>query len=209
MIVNELINIPSKPYTRSLMTGDIKYAEIIKFLKKNCSEILAINKQTRKFLYRGMSEYKRSDAFIEVPRNNREPLGLSPSDHLMLIKAFRLVGFKAIRNETISVSSNFNIIEDFGKPFVIFPLNGFSYTWSERFDDIGGFSDVIDDELRGLNISNLTKETANLIVDKLGFTDKDITEAMESGHEIAITGPFVALRYKAYVNKLSKSIMGS
>lgn len=103
-----------------------------------------------------------------------------------------------------------------GKLFYIFPLNGFNYTWSTKYKDIGKLNVYPNEsEENALDLLNrLTyvddtnfrsrtgKETSKIpfsinvakkIVHNLGFTDQQLSKALDSGHELAITGKYVAI----------------
>lgn len=196
MIINELFNTDIKPNTNSQVADSIeKVAEYIKF---NCSEFLH-ERRPGKFLYRGALGDYSYDIQIVNPRINRSPSGLDRIVHDNLIKCFRLMGLEATRNKTLSCTSSRDNAEEFsygGEIFLVFPLNGFTYTWSTKFYDIGilGQSDLSPEEKEMMNFiasipkAEITKEVAKTVINQWGFTNNNLALAMKKQHEVAIAG---------------------
>ena len=101
-------------------------------IKRDCSEILALYQEMLgRALYRGLSSHL---PFIESPiEQNRKPTQLSPLiqhevDHDLFAR-----GFKAVRGNSIFCAGA-RIAKSWGKStYVVFPKNGFSYTWYPKF----------------------------------------------------------------------------
>lgn len=220
MIINEIIDRKIKPNTNSAIDDAIPILR--EFLEKNCSQILKEYRQVGIPLYRGMRAI--SPIFIGNPRTDRLSQGLPQDVHKLLIKCFQLVGFKATREKTISCISNLKesllfVSSRIDKVYVIFPLNGFSYTWSTQHSDIGmlGFEPSkikfiyqYEDEL-GIKANNQEEKAeqvkiAQLVIDELGFTDKNLNQALISGHEVAIAGKYIAIQKQIYDTKMNLGI---
>lgn len=198
MKICELIDLNVlEPGNELPITGEDESSDkIYDFIKTNCSDYLAICKKAGGMLYRGFdSKGGLFNYFIGQPRDNRESLGLSGNQHDILIKCFQLVGFKATRNQTISCASNKKLAGSYGRLYAIFPINGFSFTWSTKYKDIGGMNvyDSAVDFLQNVTVEDIYPEYAARIVKKLKFTDKNLVAAIKSGHEVAIYGKYIAI----------------
>lgn len=201
MLITEIFDkISNKP--NSIQTSS-DLAATVAYIKTHCQEFLRISLPLKKILYRGVSDsraFKNAGmrvypSFISIPRENRKPKGVPISMHKKLIKCFELVGWTATRNKTISCSSNLRNSEHFGgATFAIFPVDGFSCTWSSRYEDIGRAA--LDGEFHyfwDINIDEITVQMARKFI-KYGRWHKDnIATPLRSGKEIALAGKYVAI----------------
>jgi hypothetical protein len=179
------------------------------YIRNNCQQYLAACNTAGDFLYRGFDNkngYPAADeVFIGIPSNNRSPSGLTDDQQDKLNKVFKALGFYATRNRIISCSGNLLQAKDFGShTFIIFPLDGFRFTWSPKVDDVGSYGGQheisgLDPEIKQVfnqldDDIQITKKTAIAFNNILGFTDKDLVAAIKSKNEVVIAGKYVAVR---------------
>lgn len=214
--LNTKVNIGS--YKKIIDPND----KIINFIATHCSEYLAIKGPG--LLYRGMFDTVPL-YFIGNPRTNRMPRGLAYRLHEKFIKCFKLVGFAASRNKTISCTTNYDEANNFGKPYIVFPLNGFKYTWSTKWADIGmitqgmpserGTPNLSYEDMKyfnkfasiGEDIRSIDLNKAKEIIKFFGFTDRNLDQAMYHEHEVAIAGKYIAVNASdRIVEKLQRFI---
>lgn len=110
-----------------------------KTIETQCSQALSIFKSEKKFLYRGIRNTPY-DAFVGKPRQDRKPKDSSVGQQERLDTALASAGFKALRKNSIFATSVGSRAAMYGQVFLVFPKNGFHFTWSTRFDDL-----IIDD----------------------------------------------------------------
>jgi hypothetical protein len=68
---------------------------------------------------------------------NRDPKDTSKPMQTLVDKVLKLSGFEALRGNSIFVTGEILTANQYGdgKIYLIFPINGFSFTWSEKFRD--------------------------------------------------------------------------
>lgn len=162
---------------------------------KNCTEILSAMKGARgKMLLRGV-EYK-PDAFVARTRNDRTTATLG--DVTKEIDAtFSSVGIKALRKSSIATTSSMGEAGNFGKLYIILPIDGFDFLWSPIVEDFGTMTggawsrNDIPNLMQKYNTDNLEE----LLFDHLKYTDNParLSQAIASGHEVNIHGNYYGL----------------
>lgn len=128
-----------KKQLNTLDNSKIVTPELIKFIKKNCSEFLKIATKANAFLYRGFGgsfsdTHKR--AFIGMPRENRKPKDSYQNLQDQLDEYLTEKGFTALRSNSLFVTGSKTATSTYGSMYVIFPLNGYKFTWSQVEDDL-------------------------------------------------------------------------
>ncbi len=104
-------------------------------LESECSEYLAMVRETQIWMFRGMHNEEKQ-IFMGMPRNNRNPMDSSHNFQLAFDRILKAKGFIALRSNSIFCTSSYEQAENYGHPFFILPINGFSYTWSQTHDDV-------------------------------------------------------------------------
>jgi hypothetical protein len=111
-------------------------------VETECSEFLQISKFTRgELLYRGVggsTTAKQSlfpSAFPGVPNSNRSPTDSSTLMQFTVDSVLKKSGFEALRSNSIFTTSNYDMAREYGKVYVVFPKDGFDFTWSSRYRD--------------------------------------------------------------------------
>lgn len=88
------------------------------------------------FMYRGMQRDRGPFFAAETP-TGRRPTDSPELVHNQLSKIMEWAGFKARRDNSIFATSNLGTANGYGMyKYVIFPVDGFHYTWSHNFKDL-------------------------------------------------------------------------
>lgn len=112
-----------------------KLLKYFSYIEQHCSEFLKVVQETQRFLFRGQND-ARLPIFVGHPRANREPKDSDPEAQQLADKYLTAMGFKALRSNSIFTTSSQRHAADFGTVYVIFPKNGFDFTWSTKHDDL-------------------------------------------------------------------------
>lgn len=187
MILNELFD--------RVNTGEKSTAELSKlnqlgeFIKTNCSEYLfELKSSVKNNLFRGMGLKNESPPiFLGQSRNDRRPKDSDYSMQTVIDDRLQKLGYTALRRNSIFCTTNMNTASGYGNIYVIFPLNGFSFTWSENIEDLFYSVNLDSEQIAELN----DKEFDNYF----DFNGVDFVDALNSGNEIMIHGKYVAVRY--------------
>jgi hypothetical protein len=147
-----------KNYSSNSGKEKIKLFKALKFIDSHCSEFLSSMKKSRKILYHGFRTEDISSLngiFIGKPWHKRIPKDSDLKLQQTLDFIMNNEGFSALRGNSIFCTSKQNKASDFGHVFLIFPLNGFSYSYS------GGHYDLM------LSKNNFFAEPYNSILSNL------------------------------------------
>ena len=107
-----------------------KYINDLKKIGKPSSLLLSGRKSGKKFIERKV-------------RKNRRPKDTPEFIHDWLDERFEdLFGIK-LRSNSVFVSSEYSIATDYGKSYIIFPIDNYSIYWSEKITDL--YDDFIED----------------------------------------------------------------
>lgn len=113
-----------------------KANDIVKLIKQNCSQYLR-NKAKRAMLYRGLHEEDTpGDFFKSRSRTDREPQGMSPNMQALYNAYLKSKGILANRTNSIPTTPNKHHAKRFGKPYLIFPIDGYNWS-SQKVKDVG------------------------------------------------------------------------
>jgi hypothetical protein len=182
-----------------------KIKDVLDFISTHCSDAIKVFQQTGFFLYRGINSAGK--IFIATTPINRRPQGQTPATQKILDNIFKLVGFKSLRSTSISVTPTIWTARQWGSPYYIFPLNSFSYTWSEKVKDIGGDYELHQallnfapsgDNYENRAILKLSYENATEFIDQWKFHNNYIEAALIRNQEISIHGQYVAISYNNF-----------
>ena len=170
-----------------------------KAIVPNCSDSIAACKNGSRFMYRGFN----SGQPIVRGRswNNRIPVDSDDKLSKHFDDMLKALGFKALRSNSIFVTSAFRTAKYFGTPYIVFPINGFDYTYT-AFMDL-----TFNPESRG----TLGNEWMDSNDPKVFYQDfypknKDLAVAINEGVEICIHGQYYAFKYNMYGEYLSKKL---
>lgn len=176
-----------------------------KFLS-DCSDSIVAIKSAGKFLYRGITHTKMSgsipDIFIGRPRTTRLALDTPESIQDAFDNQLKARNFTALRSNSIFCVSNVEYTFRYGRPYVIFPVNGFSFTWSPRISDLTEF-------LFDINVSDgdeLEKYCEDDPKLMASYKQDDLISAIRSENEIYINGSYYAFSSEFYESSLRKGL---
>jgi hypothetical protein len=154
MKINELED-ALKPGEKRLFTpSNTKKGKTFTDFLTDCSDSIAAIKAADKFIYRGMSDSPL--IFKGRSRDNRSPLDTTMRTTEGIDKILSATGFTALRTNSIFCSGDSHQAGMYGDyVYLIFPINGFSFTWSEKIHDFTNF--VADNAIN--NYSDFSKAT--------------------------------------------------
>jgi hypothetical protein len=196
-------------------------SKIVDFLQQNCSQFLNIYSKNDLRLYRGMGGPKKL-IIKGKPRVYRKPLNTPLIIQRKIDKNLSKCGFTALRSNSIFATSKQKDAYMYGNPYIIFPYNFFSFTWSPLIHDlttdfylanldIKNYKSHIDDYFSETIdfINDLNTMTATQWVKKYKFMNNHIEWAIASGNEILFNSPFVAISADAteLLNKITEAII--
>lgn len=114
--------------------------DVWEYIKRDCGEFISVvsNMTRSPILYRGMNG--EGKFFKGKPWDNRKPVSTRQSHHDFAIKGLNLNGVTANRNNSISCTTRLVVASTYGNTqWMIFPIDGFHYTWGRSRDLIGLF----------------------------------------------------------------------
>lgn len=184
--------------------GVDKTAEFARLIQKDCSEALAAMRAGGQFLYRGLKSQELR-AFKGASRTDRVPLSTKAHHQLMLDQMLTEFGFKAIRSNSIYCISDISEAQYYtkmvGMTYMIFPINGFDYTWSVYSGDLYAM-------MGASEYKKLENGDWEEIQEKYQFTNKHLNKAIEKGHEVMVHGQYYAFSVKHYQYEFYKLLLG-
>jgi hypothetical protein len=116
---------------------DVDPAELI---RTECSEFLKMLGSSDTFLYRGIKgalEKNIPVAFWDYTKPRKKPMDTPVEIQTVVDTVLKSAGFTALRGNSLYCTSSFSFAEIYGKDnvYYIFPKNGFTFTWSEKYKD--------------------------------------------------------------------------
>lgn len=166
--------------------------DIIKMLNSQCSEIIQAMKASNKFLYRGVRGYSDPnfpEQFKGKSRSDRKTMGTSSWHQPVMDKILANNGFAALRGNSIFCTSNIEDSTTYGRPYIIFPINGFDFTWSPVYQDLYGDPAYSHD---------MDEKAISKMLSHGSYKWNDLPKALQTGHEIMIHGEYYAFRNSIY-----------
>jgi len=174
---------------------------IVPLLTSKCSEILSFYKKTNGFLYRGIKVQKPVIIQPEMNENSRMPVDVSIDSQRVIDLKLKESGFNALRGNSIFCKGSLHYAKSYGEPYIVFPCNGFHYTWSDKIYDLW-FAETRSPWQDALHYPNeyTTTEFINLFGYRKGTaTDtEDLLEAAKSLREIMIHSECIFLLAELY-----------
>jgi hypothetical protein len=150
--------------------------EFVSYIQENCSDFLRQAKRQR--MYRAVDWYSEQVLLMTSP-TNRKPRDLAPRHQQMVDQVLMKRGLTALRSNSIFCLGNLSEIKEYGDDrFVVYPVNGFSYTWSPQIHDLLFFSKWRDQEFLEF-------------VENVEFLNTRLDEGLKNGSEIYIHGKYV------------------
>ena len=183
-----------------------------------CSEFVSDMRKAQMFLYRGVNySIDASPIFMANSPEDRKPIGQTQREQYILDMLLSFEGFESLRSNSVACSSTLSEITRFGRPYIIFPINEFSFTWSSVINDIGSnmelakslkiwdasFTAKVRSNKEKLNAEEFIKQwNAPEFIKKWEFKNTDMIAALNSGNEISIHGKYFAIS-RCYIDIVS------
>lgn len=130
-------------YQKSLVNDrPVKMNNLFTALSKHCKEIIKVYKElnkntfnTQRFIYRGIRS--NDDALYGKPFEARKPKDSNTELHDMVNNAIKHYGFEANRENAMFVTGDRSQASGYGYSlYVMFPVDGFKFTWSKTVKDL-------------------------------------------------------------------------
>ena len=159
-----------------------KFENVLTLIENDCSIFIRDTGKLRLKMYHGFVDEK-PEIFSDVPRDDRQPRSSSMNVQTQIDNMLKLSGFEARRGNSLFCTGNSKMSALYGKNYLIFPVNGYKFTWNELIIDMYG-------NLEGMNILTdiYNKVSPRVIVNKFKFRKDDISAALISGVEIYLRG---------------------
>lgn len=164
--------------------NDIDY--ISEQIENNCSYAISVYSDYNDVLYSGIYKHDEFSFHAHSPVN-RKPRGMEIEQQEYIDTCFKMTGFTALRSNSIFCIANYGNSKRFGNSYIIFPVNGFSFTWSRKWRFLTGFNCP-------LSPTPITPEIANKTITAFGFDHSDFSASVISGNEVLIHGEYYAVK---------------
>jgi hypothetical protein len=176
-----------------------KLDKIIVFLQEHCKIIIDQYRNSQEFLLHG--QRNMPDVFLGRSRDSRPPVDTLPQAQTLIDEKLKGAGFTALRGNSIFCTSAEVMAGDYGTLYVIFPVDGFSFTWTPKVSDFSGryYLNYPEDAQRFIEKNK--DLSPREFVRSYGFLRSSLKMALLSGYEIYINGSYVAVRYGTPMNE--------
>lgn len=184
--------------------------KLIEFIERNCSDCLKDYRKTHRILYRGLRRVD-DNIFVGTSPINRKSVDLPMLIQNIFDDKFKQLHFDARRSNSIFCVPSAWTANKYGNAYMIFPINGFKFTWSPKVWDlynyIGGLEnaskEVVKDTImitKSMSLKEFQKE--------FKFINENFSKALKTSNEIYIHGKYLALNYYKYDDFANKLIQG-
>ena len=170
------------------LTEEYSPEEVIKMVRKDCSEALNAMIRTHNALWRGSDDSFSGYIKAFTPRTDRRPRDTKKWVHDILDEEFeKKFGWK-VRSEAAFATASKSVADGFGnRAYMFFPFDGFEIVWSDKVSDLTmKFVSVYrDNDFR--NRAEEEEKAIRKVVDGLMKTYKEgnIDQAIYSMNEIS------------------------
>jgi len=181
----------------------LNFNSIKEFIEINCSDILKFYKETGNMLYRGIKNNK--PYLINNPVKYRTPVDTPVNIQYIVDVKLEAAGFTALRSNSIFCFGNSYNPKFYGRVYMVFPFNGFSYTWSLKIKDL--YDDYASVSMfSGKAIKDMENMSPKEVVDIFDFVSTNLKTACNTPNEILIHGKCLLVNAELYENKINKFI---
>jgi hypothetical protein len=183
-----------------------KIEKLTTFIQEKCSDALQSMQSANQFLYRGIRGGAPAEEFVGRSRDDRRAKSSGYELQRNIDNALKMGGFKALRSNSIYTISNIGVASWYGPAtgiYIVFPINGFDFTWSPKVEDLYVdidrlYSDVPIHVKSDFVYGDPNKEALELFLKLAQYQQTDLDEAIMSGNEIMIHGEYIALNAIKY-----------
>ena len=127
--------------TSTVNDRPVKMDNLFKALAKHCKEIIKVYKELNRnnfdrerFLFRGIKS--SDDAVYGKPFEARKPKDSNRDLHDLVNGTINKLGFEANRENAMFVSGDRGQASNYGSLYIMFPMDGFKFTWSKTVKDL-------------------------------------------------------------------------
>lgn len=171
-------------------------------IERECSEALAAMRYfPGDLMYRGING-SRPSIFHDTIRTDREPRDIPMALHQVIDQWMADHGFQARRSNSLFVSSDRMEASMYGTVYLVFPKNGFNFTWFYKTSDLYRYLKNIVFKGKGKILwdkPEVFSQKIDGIMEKIGPMKTDLTRALGMGHEIMISDTsYYAFNLKVY-----------
>jgi hypothetical protein len=183
---------------RFLVQDNVNLSQVMRKLQANCGQFLRDAKYAGRLLFRGKagSRSLNTPSFVGDSIPDRRPTDLNKVIHDNLNRVMLGMGYTATRGNSIMCTSDLEMAREYGSPYLIFPLNGFSFTWSTKTKDL--YTDYFMNRTTWEDSIKYFDSEEDFIKNELKLKQTDFISALKSGHEIYIKGRYYALSLYYY-----------
>ena len=199
--------------------------QFLPIIEKECSEAVSIFRSTKKLLYRGIvigpdhnfenAKQIGKEAWLGSSPVGRKPLSRPKTRQKqqdIIDNWLKKNNFKALRSNSIFTTSLHADADFYGKPFVIFPINGFSFTHFEESADL--FFDLVTFIEREIprnystdDADRFLEKNIDKVMDKLKPQQSDFAKALLTTHEIAVHGNFYFFSSNYWLGQIRRALL--
>jgi hypothetical protein len=176
------------------------FNSIKEFIEINCSDILKFYKETGNMLYRGIHNF--DPYLVTNVITNRKPVDTPLSIQKVTDARLKEAGFTALRSNSIFCFGDSLYCAYYGNIYLVFPFNGFSYTWSYYIKD---FYEEYDTRFKK-EMNNISNMSSSDFIKSFGFTNKYLKDACNTPNEILIHRKCLLLNHSVYNQLVNKMI---
>lgn len=121
-------------------TDPEKMQNLFKRMESKCSQIIQIylkyykNYGGYKYFKRGSSKSQNILSYYGRSHEERKPKDTDFQDHALVVETMKKAGFKAHRGNSIFMRNG--SVGSYGTSFIVFPVDGFNYAFSEKIVDL-------------------------------------------------------------------------
>jgi hypothetical protein len=144
------------------------------------------------------------DIYMGKPREDRKPMSLQSGVQKAIDIVFQQKGFTALRSNSIFCTSKYAQARLYGRVYVIYPKNGFSFTWSPAVSDLYS-SIAFKIRERSLEFKSKPKVLEQFIseyIESKNYKNTDFEAALQSRNEVMVSGEFYAIDLNLHMQNL-------
>jgi hypothetical protein len=155
-------------------------------IQDNCSTAIKSFNVCQNLLFSGIYNHTEF-SFTSHSPEHRTPRGMSKEQQLYLDSCLRIMGFTALRSNSMFCIADYMQAKNFGELYIIFPCDGFSFTWSKKRKYMSWINTP-----HGPLLASRADASATISI--FGLKNKNFVNAVNSGNEILIHGDYYALK---------------
>ena len=192
-------------FLTELFESKTDYSTLIPIIKKNCSEYL--KEVGKNVLIRGIQSSNDVLSLAEI--TNRAPKDTYEGVHDYMVDFYKKENIKARRDNSLFCTGIKNTALEYGNLFVVFPYNGYDYSYLEGIKDFTR-SPLYSAINTGVRLSKPVDEQIKLFdLKPMVIKTDNILHAMQNGFEICLRAPkYICIKLDVYNLHIKKELFG-